>query len=495
MAAAPLDPDDPRVVGPYALRARLGEGGMGVVYLADGREGPVAIKVVRRALASEPSFRSRFRREVEAARRVRGRGVVQLLDADTEGPRPYLVMAFVDGPTLTEAVAADGPVRGEPLQALAVALAEAVTTIHRAGVTHRDLKPTNVLLAADQPVVVDFGVATASEATSITVAGTVMGSPGWMAPEQVRGEPPSPAMDVFTWGTLVAWAATGRNPFGEGRPEAVAYRIIHEEPELSGVPAELRVVVSAALAKDPARRPTAPALLARLLHQTAAASPAALAADATELIARTWARTPELAPPPPPPPPPAAPPRPRRWARRVAAVLTVVVVGGLLGLGAGLGIRTYRDRGGDQAGADTVPPPATTTSTTVPNHDLVVRWVIQDNQTRTVGEGCAGEAPYDEAASLTLTDVDGQVIEQLPVANGVAEPGTSFTDIFGGPPGPGETGNTYCAYSVRFTAVPVIEGYRLTRDPDGDVTELTPDELVAAGWQVELTTDLTSLFD
>ncbi|MET0913381.1 MAG: serine/threonine-protein kinase, partial [Acidimicrobiales bacterium] len=230
MTTIPLDPEDPRALGPYTIRARLGEGGMGVVYLADGPDGPVALKVVRRLLAADDTFRTRFRREVLAARRVSGRGVVELLDADTEGDRPYLAMGYVDGPTLLDEVTTSGPVRGERLRALMVALAEAVDTIHRSGVTHRDLKPGNVLLAEDQPVVVDFGVATATEATSITVVGTVMGSPGWMAPEQVTGGAPSPAMDVFAWGTLVTWAATGRNPFGTGRPEAVAYRIIHDEP-------------------------------------------------------------------------------------------------------------------------------------------------------------------------------------------------------------------------------------------------------------------------
>ena len=344
---------------------------MGVVYLADGPDGPVALKVVRRLLAADDTFRTRFRREVLAARRVSGRGVVELLDADTEGDRPYLAMGYVDGPTLLDEVTTSGPVRGERLRALMVALAEAVDTIHRSGVTHRDLKPGNVLLAEDQPVVVDFGVATATEATSITVVGTVMGSPGWMAPEQVTGGAPSPAMDVFAWGTLVTWAATGRNPFGTGRPEAVAYRIIHDEPDLEGVPADVRPVVADALAKEPTARPTAAAVLARLLDQAPQVSHDELAADATALLARTWVQTP-MQPPEPPPPPPVRrgpPPRPPRRgrARRTVAVALVLLVG----CRGGAGDRPRhpglpRRRDGEQA-ADGQPPPDTTTTTTRPH--------------------------------------------------------------------------------------------------------------------------------
>ena len=188
-----------------------------------------------------------------------------------------------------------------------VALAEAVDTIHRAGVTHRDLKPGNVLLAEDQPVVVDFGVATATEATSITVVGTVMGSPGWMAPEQVTGGAPSPAMDVFAWGTLVAWAATGRNPFGTGRPEAVAYRIIHDEPDLEGVPADVGRSWPTPWPRSRRPDPPPPQLLARLLGSGPAGSPDELAADATALLARTWVQT------------PVQPPQPTTALRRSAA--------------------------------------------------------------------------------------------------------------------------------------------------------------------------------
>jgi eukaryotic-like serine/threonine-protein kinase len=498
MATFPLDPEDPRTVGRYTLRARLGEGGMGVVYLAESAEGTVAIKVVRRALASDHGFRARFRREVEAARRVQGRGVVQLLDADTDGPRPYLVMGYVDGPTLGEAVAADGPLQGDRLQALSVALAEAVATIHRVGVTHRDLKPTNVLLTEDQPVVVDFGVATATEATSITLAGTVMGSPGWMAPEQVIGASPSPAMDVFAWGTLVAWAATGRNPFGTGRPDAVAYRIIHDEPDLSGLAGELRRTVAAAMSKDPARRPTAEALLAQLLDQTPEASPAVLAADATALLARTWVLTPILPPPSPPLPPspwPVDPPSPRRRrrGRSVAVVLAVVVLSAAAGLGAGLLIRELRDRdegdGGLAGGANPAPDPTTTTSTTtttttVPTVDRIrVRWVIADDVSRTVGDACEADPPYDGSAGLGVEDGRGTTLaEPVAVEEGVAEPGTGvLDDLFGA---------TSCVYTVAFDGLPVVNRYRFVPSTDDPPTEVPAAELRAASWQVEIVVDV-----
>lgn len=488
MATLPLDADDPRVVGPYTVRARLGEGGMGVVYLADGPDGPVALKVVRRLLATDETFRTRFRREVLSARRVSGRGVVQLLDADTESDRPYLAMAYVEGPTLLDEVTASGPLRGDRLRALAVALAEAVGTIHRAGVTHRDLKPGNVLLTQDQPVVVDFGVATATEATSITVVGTVMGSPGWMAPEQVTGGPPSPAMDVFALGTLVAWAATGQNPFGTGRPEAMAYRIIHDEPDLDGVPDDLAEIVRTALAKEPAARPSADEMLARLLGDAPQSPPEALAADATALLARTWVQTP-VQPPALPSAPPAAPlpahPAPRRKrGRRSALIAVVLLLAAALGVGAGLGIREYQDRQeGDQASSEDLPPATTTTTpptttTTIPTDPLMVRWVIADDVDRVIGDACQGEPPYDATATLQVQDeTQAALTEPLAAGEGLAELGTGLLD---------EVFNfTSCVYTVTFEAVPESSVYVVVASSGDEVSFLRSD-LQALDWQVEI---------
>lgn len=487
MATLPLDADDPRVVGPYTLRARLGEGGMGVVYLADGPDGPVALKVVRRLLAADETFRTRFRREVLSARRVSGRGVVQLLDADTESDRPYLAMAYVEGPTLLDEVTTSGPLRGDRLRALAVALAEAVGTIHRAGVTHRDLKPGNVLLTQDQPVVVDFGVATATEATSITVVGTVMGSPGWMAPEQVTGGPPSPAMDVFALGTLVAWAATGQNPFGTGRPEAVAYRIIHDEPDLDGVPDDLAEIVRGALAKDPEARPSADEVLARLLGDAPQSPPEALAADATALLARTWVQTP-VQPPAPPPAPLAAPaPRPatphRKRGRRSALIALVLLLAAGLGVGAGLGIREYQDRQGeDQASSEDFPPATTTTTTTtttIPTRPFSVRWVIADDAIRDIGAACEAAEPHDASATLEVRDLEGEVLAgPLEAGEGTAELGDGALDDL--------LGFTSCVYIVDFGAVAETDGYVLVPDTGDGPFTVAPDDLDAGDGQIEI---------
>ena len=484
MPTLPLDADDPRSVGPYTVRARLGEGGMGVVYLADGPDGPVALKVVRRLLAADETFRTRFRREVLSARRVSGRGVVQLLDADTESDRPYLAMAYVEGPTLLDEVTTSGPLRGDRLRALAVALAEAVGTIHRAGVTHRDLKPGNVLLTQDQPVVVDFGVATATETTSITVVGTVMGSPGWMAPEQVTAGPPSPAMDVFAWGTLVAWAATGRNPFGTGRPEAVAYRIIHDEPDLEGVPDDVADVVRTALAKSPEARPSADELLARLLGDAPQSPPEALAADATALLARTWVQTP-IQPPAPPPAPPAPAPGPepvprRRTGRRSARVALVLLLAVATGVGVGLGIREYQDRQDEgQASSERFPPATTTTTTTIPTRPLSVRWVIADDAIRDLGAACEAAEPHDASATLEVRDLDGEVLAgPLEAGEGAAELGDGALDDI--------LGFTSCVYTVDFGAVAETDGYVLVPDTGDGPFTVAPEDLDAGDGQVEV---------
>ena len=462
---------------------------MGVVYLADGPDGPVALKVVRRLLAADDTFRTRFRREVLAARRVSGRGVVELLDADTEGDRPYLAMGYVDGPTLLDEVTTSGPVRGERLRALMVALAEAVDTIHRSGVTHRDLKPGNVLLAEDQPVVVDFGVATATEATSITVVGTVMGSPGWMAPEQVTGGTPSPAMDVFAWGTLVAWAATGRNPFGTGRPEAVAYRIIHDEPDLEGVPADVRPVVADALAKEPTARPTAAAVLARLLDQAPQAEPRRAGRR------RHGPPGPDLGPDPDAAPGAAAaspapvrrgPPPPRRGrARRALAVALVLLVAAGAGLGIGLGIQAYRDRNDEQAAGGSAPSRDdhdTPRRRPVPTRPLSVRWVIADDIDRPVGEACQADPPRDPTATLEVQDTGGHTLAgPTEAGEGQAEPGTGLVDdVFN---------FTSCVYTVDFEAVPEVDAYIIIPSSGDEPLTITAVDLEAAEGQVELVAD------
>jgi hypothetical protein len=277
-------------VGGYQLRGRLGAGGMGRVYLAFTPGGrPVAVKVVRPELGDDPDFRARFRQEIVAARRVHGLFTAQVLDADPDGSPPWLVTAYVAGPSLARAVADHGPLPVESVFLLVAGVAEALGAIHAAGVVHRDLKPSNVLLAADGPRVIDFGIARAVEATALTRTGMLVGSPQYMAPEQVRGGAVSAAGDVFALGSLAGFAATGRAPFGEGSEAAVLYRVQHEEPNLGGCPAVLREVIEGCLTKDPAGRPS-PASLIEACRDRAAGKtvefsdswlPSALAADLT----------------------------------------------------------------------------------------------------------------------------------------------------------------------------------------------------------------------
>ncbi|RFU85531.1 serine/threonine protein kinase [Streptomyces triticagri] len=243
------------MVAGYRLVARLGAGGMGRVYLSYTRGGrPVAIKVVRPELADAPDFRRRFRREVEAARRVRGAYTAELIDADADGVPPWLATLYVPGPSLAEAVARRGPLPVSVVLRLVAGVAEALAAIHGAGIVHRDLKPSNVLLAADGPRVIDFGIAVASDVTSHTVAGSMVGTPSFMAPEQASGEGVTAATDVFALGQTAAFAALGRPLYGDGPAVSVLYRIVHDAPDLERLPAPLRPLLARCLAADPAER-------------------------------------------------------------------------------------------------------------------------------------------------------------------------------------------------------------------------------------------------
>ncbi len=264
MPVTPLRDSDPVRVGPHRLLGRLGQGGMGTVYLgvtADDRA--VAVKVLRDGPA-DPEARRRFCHELDALRRVRGPHLVEVLDADVDADLPYLVTRFVPGTRLDDLVTRNGPLDLQALRPLARGLADALTGLHAGGVVHRDLTPGNVLVLDGQPHVIDLGLATAADVTALTRSGLVIGTPGYLAPEQVTGLPATQAVDVHAWGATVAFAATGRPPYGTGRPEAVLYRIVHGEPDLDGVPAELLGLVAAAMDADPDRRPDARTLLADL---------------------------------------------------------------------------------------------------------------------------------------------------------------------------------------------------------------------------------------
>ncbi|KMS72937.1 serine/threonine protein kinase [Streptomyces viridochromogenes] len=253
----PLQADDPPVVAGYRLAARLGAGGMGRVYLSHMQGGrPVAIKVVRPELADDPAFRRRFRREVEAARRARGAYTAELIDADADGVPPWLATLYVPGPSLTEAVARRGPLPVPAVLWLMAGVAEALQAVHGAGIVHRDLKPSNVLLASDGPRVIDFGISLAADLSSHTATGSTAGTPHFMAPEQASGGEVTAATDVFALGQTTAFAALGRPLYGEGSAVGVLYRIVHDEPDLSVLPEQLRPLIARCLAAAPEERAT-----------------------------------------------------------------------------------------------------------------------------------------------------------------------------------------------------------------------------------------------
>ncbi|MDA2810592.1 protein kinase [Nocardiopsis sp. RSe5-2] len=268
---APLRSGDPRSVGPYRLKARLGAGGMGQVFLGRSKGGrPVAVKVVRDDLAGDGGFRRRFALEVEAARRIGGHYTAQVVDADTGGTPPWFATAYIAGPSLQWAVDEHGPFPAGSVAALGAGLAEGLAAVHAKELVHRDLKPGNVILAEDGPRLIDFGIARAMDATSFTQSRTLLGTPAFMSPEQARGEEIGPPSDVFSLGCVLFFAATGAGPFGTGAPHAVAYRIVHEAPDLSGVSGRLAGLVRSCLDKRPGRRPSTNDVLEALASQAEA---------------------------------------------------------------------------------------------------------------------------------------------------------------------------------------------------------------------------------
>lgn len=260
-----LEAGDPRQVGRYRIVARLGAGGMGRVYLGRSPGGrSVAVKVVRPELADEGDFRRRFAREVAAARRVNGVFTAGVVDADPDGSPAWLATAYVPGVPLGDAVAAHGPWPEGPVLALGAGLAEALEAIHAAEVVHRDLKPSNILLAPDGPRVIDFGISVTGEASALTHTGVVVGTPGFMSPEQLTGKPVGLTSDVFSLGAVLAFTATGAGPFGTGSAHALSFRVVYEEPDLRRLPPDVRDLVAECLVKEPGGRPTVPTLLDRL---------------------------------------------------------------------------------------------------------------------------------------------------------------------------------------------------------------------------------------
>ncbi|MFD5319859.1 serine/threonine-protein kinase [Streptomyces sp. NPDC127098] len=360
-----LGDTDPRQVGDYRVHARLGSGGMGSVYLSYTPGGqPVALKVVRAEFADDPDFRRRFAREVTAARRVQGVYTAPVLDCDTEGPAPWLATAYVPGLPLGDVVGDHGPLPVETVLLLTAGVAEALQSIHAAGIVHRDLKPGNVLLSADGPKVIDFGIAQAADGTALTGTDVRVGTPAFMAPEQIMGTPAiSAATDVFALGVVIHYAATGGHPFGEGSAHGLMYRIVQEPPELSGAPEALRGLIGACLAKDPGARPSP----AQIIESCRLLSPGqTLRREGSWLPAEPAARVtglrrtglPTMPATPPAMPPATALPPPDGGRRRLALLLTATAVVATT-LGAVLGARLLAGDTSDDAAAGRDEPGAT----------------------------------------------------------------------------------------------------------------------------------------
>ncbi|OQD54946.1 serine/threonine protein kinase [Streptomyces phaeoluteigriseus] len=312
----PLESGDPTSVASYRLAARLGAGGMGTVYLSYTPGGhPIALKTIRPELSEDPEFRRRFRQEVQAAQRVQGLYTAPVIDYDTEDAHPWLATAYVAGPSLAAAVGEHGPLPVPSVLLLLAGMAEALSVIHGAGIVHRDLKPSNVLLASDGPRVIDFGIARAADATALTGTGVSIGTPAFMSPEQAAGKKVTPASDVFALGQVAAFAARGTGAYGDGPSHAVLYRIVHEEPDLSGL-AEQLGFIARCLAKDPAERPS-PAEIITLcqeasptpLRQSGSWLPEAIAAQITQRVSASAALAAGPAPTAPVTQPDLSPPR------------------------------------------------------------------------------------------------------------------------------------------------------------------------------------------
>ncbi|WP_052385075.1 serine/threonine-protein kinase [Streptomyces sp. NRRL F-2890] len=336
---SPLGPNDPREMAGYELLARIGSGGMGSVYLSYTRGGqPVALKVVRGEFAEDPDFRRRFAAEVRAARRVQGLYTVPVLDSNTEGAAPWLATAYVPGLSLAEALRRHGPLPLETVLLLVAGVAEALISIHAVGVVHRDLKPGNVLLATEGPKVIDFGIAQAADSTALTGTDVRVGTPAYMAPEQIMGNPPAgPGTDVFALGIIAHFAATGGHPFGEGGAHGLMYRIVQEDPYLARAPEALRPMIAACLAKNPAQRPE-PAQVVEMCRslspgQTLQRRDSWLPAGLATQVSQRHGTQPPTPPPLPataPTVPPPTAPKPRRTmaiALATTAVLAAVAGG------------------------------------------------------------------------------------------------------------------------------------------------------------------------
>lgn len=452
-----LEAGDPRRMGDFALVGRLGAGGMGQVFLGRSGDGrTAAVKVVRAELAEDPEFRARFRQEVAALHRVGGEWTARVLGSDTEAAAPWVATEYVPGPSLQQVVGAGyGPLPEATLHALAGRLSRALGAVHGAGLVHRDLKPSNILLTVDGPRIIDFGIARALDTVAgglRTSTGVVLGSPGFMAPEQVRGQRVTPAADVFSLGSVLVYAATGRLPFGSAELglHALMFRIAEEEPDLTGVPPALTGLVAACLAKDASLRPTAGQIAAAVRTDTAGPwLPAELLADLGRLAARMLsAQTPPPEPargPDQEPEPdaasasaPASTPAARSGRRRLRWRPFVAGAAALVAVAASTALALRGDRGGD-APADGSPSASQDGERRVPE-EFTGAWegVVEGDpempkrvlrlEVTAGGQGsavasyidtagdrqCAGRADLVSAGAGTLVVGGGRVTAQMP---------------------------------------------------------------------------------
>ncbi|MFJ2577445.1 serine/threonine-protein kinase [Kitasatospora aureofaciens] len=513
-----LGDGDPRHIGEYRLLRRLGAGGMGQVYLgrtAGGRT--VAVKTVHAQYAVDPEFRVRFRQEVAAARQVGGRWTAPVLDADTEGDRPWVATGYVAGPALSTAVREFGPLPGAAVRSLGLGLAEALAAVHERGLVHRDVKPSNVLLALDGPRLIDFGIARALDAaTALTRSGFVVGSPGYLSPEQAGGLSAGPASDVFSLGAVLAYAATGDAPFGTGvSAHVMLYRVLHEEPDLGTLGTldpELRAIVADCLAKDPAHRPSPAQLHARLaagdpgaatrLEQRAWLPPAvaaSLAGLAVELLdldderpARPTGPTGQFGPPTPwptgPAPQPAWPatppspyPPPQQAGRRSSGRTSVVIAGVLtatvLGTGVYLVARPDDSSGSSRSASST----GTAAPTSTPAPTSAPAGAIPDGFLGT-WQGRLGSQAVTTKADFQITITQGQKGEPVAEIRNNTGAGTLTCDA---------TANLSSATADRVVlrTAPVNPRSGCIADPHDQVYTRNPDgslHLVVAGFSGDL---------
>ncbi|MDX3243609.1 serine/threonine-protein kinase [Streptomyces sp. ME18-1-4] len=445
-----LGADEPTAVGPYRLLGRLGSGGMGRVYLGRSAGGrTVAVKIVHPHLALDEEFRARFRREVEAARRVGGAWTAPVLDADPEATIPWVATGYAAGPSLAAAVTSGGgPLPETSVRVLGAGLAEALTTVHELGLVHRDVKPSNVLLTVDGPLLIDFGIARATDGTaSLTSTGVSVGSPGYMAPEQILGKGASGASDVFSLGAVLAYAATGRPPFPGDSSAALLYKVVHELPEL-GAPdgelrGELRSVVESCLSKDPTARPSPSEVAHRLAPEGAA-----------RLVARGWLPGPLV----------------EQVGRSAVHLLNLEVTGADEGEGAGSGVGAGAGAGsgaGVGVGAGVaVSGPVGFSSPAVTSGQPAL--TVGEFGPPPVMDGSAAATPVDAAPSVPAPR------DAEPVAAGGGRPGkVSVTVAAGATPGEGGRGRrlsctVVLAVAGAMAAVTVGSVFLFHLLPDGD---------------------------